>query len=209
MTDEPTRNDRWRLIAEWAGAIAAIVAAVSGIIFGLVQLGGNDGEAPPAGNGEPPKGAEEGPMNSEEQRLISLIPSEEVAASCAPLRDGADAPGEIAEIECLIPGGGTVWYQAYQDGLQAKANWDETRKGYEEDDGNPWGCDAAANAFYYEGTYRSEDGIGDGWLRCYMITGEAWMDWTDTSQRVYATATRPDGAWKPLVELWTSLGPRG
>jgi hypothetical protein len=203
-----------RVTAEWVGAIAAVVATLSGIVFGVMQLNGGDSSgASKTAESSPAKTTEETrhsaptlSLSPEEQALIGLIPNHGVAASCEPLRDGADAPGEIAEIRCPIPGGGTVWYQRYENGGQAKVNWDKRQQGYKQGDGNPWGCDAATNVFYYEDSYGSE-GLPDGWLRCYILRGTPWIEWTDTTQRVYAAAKGRDGDWRPLREAWGTLGP--
>lgn len=184
-------------------AAATFIAAVTGLITALTQLGGGDDSASPgAKQASGPPATVTAALDPSERELRSRIPAE-ILASCGRPED--PEPTAIAAVNCKYRAIVGLQYNLFASSTELEAGYRDVKSRYGLTGTLTAGSCAAGR---FEGDYLAGNRAA-GHLLCFVgDDGVAAIVWTDKLLDVMSFAWRDDGKLGALFDAWSAgVGP--
>jgi hypothetical protein len=184
-------------------AAATFIAAVTGLITAITQLGDGDSASPAAKQAGPTQATVTEALDPSERELRSRIP-EAIRASCG--RPIDPEPEAIAAVNCRYRAVVGLQYNLFASATELEAGYEDVKRRYGLT-GTLGGGSCAAGPF--EGEYRAGNRVA-GRLLCFVSEddGVAAIVWTDRLLDIMSFAWRDDGELEALFDAWAEgVGP--
>lgn len=185
-------------------AAATFIAAVTGLITALTQLGGDGDSASPAGKqSTAPPTTVTAALDPSERELRSRIP-DEILASCGRPED--PEPTAIAAINCKYRAIVGLQYNLFASSTELEAGYRDVKSRYGLTGALSGGSCAGGR---FEGDYLAGNRVA-GHLLCFVSAedGVAAIVWTDKLLDIMSFAWREDGKLAALFDAWAEgVGP--